>query len=102
MTRQLPADSLDIPCFCGIWSFIHTSALRARPCMHSHFAIIGLPSGTPFRTGARFGPTPSAPCRSCFARHTPYMLTCTAQGVIEGSATVCVGGVREMSLSSTS
>src|ERR1700730_12955696 len=56
MSHVLPTDSLDLPRFCGVPSFMR---LQQSPSLENiDAAIIGLPSdsGGPFRTGARFGP----------------------------------------------
>ena len=56
MSNVVPADSLQIPRFCGVPTFMR---LGQSPSLDNlDAAIIGLPSdsGAPFRTGARFGP----------------------------------------------
>ncbi len=56
MTGFLPVDSLDTPRFCGVPTFMRLPL--AQPGDTLDAAIIGLPSdsGSPYRTGARFGP----------------------------------------------
>ena len=56
MTGYLPVDSLDSPRFCGLATFMRLP--QAQPGDPLDAAILGLPSdsGSPFRTGARFGP----------------------------------------------
>lgn len=52
----LPIDSLETPRFCGVPTFMRLPQATALEDLDA--AIIGLPSdsGSPFRTGARFGP----------------------------------------------
>jgi agmatinase len=52
----LPIDSLETPRFCGVPTFMRLPQATALEGLDA--AIIGLPSdsGSPFRTGARFGP----------------------------------------------
>ena len=56
MTGFLPVDSLDSPRFVGLATFMRLP--QAQPGDQLDAAIVGLPSdsGSPFRTGARFGP----------------------------------------------
>ncbi len=56
MTGFLPVDSLDSPRFVGLPTFMRLPQAREGDALDA--AIIGLPSdsGSPFRTGARFGP----------------------------------------------
>lgn len=56
MSGFLPVDSLDSPRFCGLATFMRLP--EAQPGARLDAAILGLPSdsGSPFRTGARFGP----------------------------------------------
>ncbi len=56
MTGFLPVDSLDTPRFCGVPTFMRLPLAQPGDALDA--AIIGLPSdsGSPYRTGARFGP----------------------------------------------
>lgn len=56
MSGFAPVDALDVPRFCGVPTFMRLP--QARPIDALDAAIIGLPSdsGSPYRTGARFGP----------------------------------------------
>lgn len=56
MADPLPTNSLDVPRFCGVPTFMRLP--MASDVAGLDAAIIGLPSdaGSPFRTGARFGP----------------------------------------------
>lgn len=56
MSGFLPVDSLDSPRFVGLATFMRLP--QAQPGDKLDAAILGLPSdsGSPFRTGARFGP----------------------------------------------
>lgn len=56
MSGYLPVDSLDSPRFVGLATFMRLP--QAQPGDELDAAILGLPSdsGSPFRTGARFGP----------------------------------------------
>lgn len=56
MTGFLPVDALDSPRFCGVPTFMRLP--QASPGDALDAAIVGLPSdsGSPYRTGARFGP----------------------------------------------
>jgi agmatinase len=58
MTRQteMPADSLNLPRFCGTPTFMRVPAKAS--ATSADVAIVGLPSdsGGPYRTGSRFGP----------------------------------------------
>lgn len=56
MAGLLPVDSLDIPRFCGVSTFMRLPQPQSLADLDA--AVIGLPSdsGSPFRTGARFGP----------------------------------------------
>ncbi len=53
---DLPADSLTLPRFCGLASFMRVPTSETP--QGADVAIVGLPSdsGGPYRTGARFGP----------------------------------------------
>ena len=53
---QMPADSLTLPRFCGLSTFMRVPARDS--AQGADVAIVGLPSdsGGPYRTGARFGP----------------------------------------------
>ena len=53
---NLPADSLTLPRFCGLASFMRVPT--SETAQGADVAIVGLPSdsGGPYRTGARFGP----------------------------------------------
>ncbi len=52
----LPINSLDVPRFCGVPTFMRLPLAQRLDGLD--VAVIGLPSdsGSPFRTGARFGP----------------------------------------------
>jgi agmatinase len=54
---QMPADSLTLPRFCGLASFMRIPT--SETAEGADVAIVGLPSdsGGPYRTGARFGPS---------------------------------------------
>jgi len=56
VSGYLPVDALDSPRFCGVPTFMRLP--QAQPGDALDAAIIGLPSdsGSPYRTGARFGP----------------------------------------------
>ena len=56
MTAPAPIASLDVPRFCGVPTFMRLPAVADAAGLD--VAVIGLPgdSGSPFRTGARFGP----------------------------------------------
>lgn len=56
MTSLLPVDSLELPRFCGVPTFMRLPQPTSLDGLD--VAVIGLPgdSGSPFRTGARFGP----------------------------------------------
>jgi agmatinase len=56
MAPPSPVDSLDVPRFCGVPTFMRLP--QAEDAAGLDAAILGLPSdaGSPFRTGARFGP----------------------------------------------
>jgi agmatinase len=56
MNTALPVDSLHLPRFCGVPTFMRLE--QSASLENIDAAIIGLPSdsGAPFRTGARFGP----------------------------------------------
>lgn len=53
---ELPIDSLNLPRFCGLSTFMRVPARDS--AQGADVAIVGLPSdsGGPYRTGARFGP----------------------------------------------
>ena len=53
---ELPTDSLSLPRFCGLSTFMRVPARDS--AQGADVAIVGLPSdsGGPYRTGARFGP----------------------------------------------
>ena len=53
---ELPTDSLNLPRFCGLSTFMRVPARDS--AQGADVAIVGLPSdsGGPYRTGARFGP----------------------------------------------
>jgi arginase family enzyme len=53
---QKPPDSLSLPRFCGVAGFMRLKVVEDPQGLD--VAILGLPSdnGSPFRTGARFGP----------------------------------------------
>ena len=55
-STAMPADSLTLPRFCGLATFMRTPARES--AAGADVAIVGLPSdsGGPYRTGARFGP----------------------------------------------
>ena len=56
MPTPAPVDSLDVPRFCGVPTFMRLPLAADAAGLDA--AVIGLPSdaGSPFRTGARFGP----------------------------------------------
>src|SRR5581483_5585737 len=56
MIPGTPIDSLDMPRFCGVPSFMRLRLATTAEGLD--VGILGLPSdsGSPFRTGARFGP----------------------------------------------
>ena len=56
MSGALPVNSLDVPRFCGVPTFMRLPLAESLDGLD--VAVIGLPSdsGSPFRTGARFGP----------------------------------------------
>lgn len=56
MATPSPVDSLDVPRFCGVPTFMRLPLLQDAAGLDA--AVLGLPSdaGSPFRTGARFGP----------------------------------------------
>lgn len=56
MTNTLPVDSLSLPRFCGVPTFMRLEQNSSLEGIDA--AILGIPSdsGAPFRTGARFGP----------------------------------------------
>lgn len=56
MTDRLPLDSLEIPRFCGAPTFMRMEQTKILNGVD--VAVFGIPSdaGSPFRTGARFGP----------------------------------------------
>ena len=56
MTEFMPENALDVPRFCGLPSFMRLP--RATSLDGLDVGIVGLPSdnGSPYRTGARFGP----------------------------------------------
>ena len=53
---SLPTDSLDVPRFVGVPTFMRLP--QRSDAQGLDVAVLGLPSdnGSPFRTGARFGP----------------------------------------------
>ncbi len=53
---EIPADSLTLPRFCGVPTFMRVPSRDS--AQGADVAIVGIPSdsGSPYRTGARFGP----------------------------------------------
>ena len=68
----IPADSLVTPRFCGVQTFMRLPLAGSLPELDA--AVLGLPcdSGSPFRTGARFGPNAIRAASAMLRPINPY------------------------------
>ena len=72
MSNRSPADSIEVPRFCGLPSFMRIDSSQNLKGVDA--AVVGIPSdsGAPFRNGSRFGPQAIRAISSMLRPISPY------------------------------